>query len=111
MSEFFQSKIFKLFLALAALIFILMLRSSFVQGNANFFSDMVGMVTTPLQKLTSSVEESTGGFWGRLFSADELYEENKKINDATNRLEELESNVENPNFEKIAILKSDIEKY
>lgn len=42
---------------------------------------------------------------------DELYEENKKISDASEKLEELESNVENPDFEKIAILKSDIEKY
>ena len=86
MSEFFQSKIFKLFLALAALIFILMLRSSFVQGNANFFSDMVGMVTTPLQKSTAAVSESAGGFWKRLFSADELYEENQQLKEEVNLL-------------------------
>lgn len=79
MSEFFHSKIFKLFLALAVLIFILMLRSSFAQGNANFFSDMVGFVTTPIQKATASVSGSADSLWQRMFSADELYEENQRL--------------------------------
>ena len=99
MSEFFQSKIFKLFLALAALIFILMLRSSFVQGNANFFSDMVGMVTTPLQKSTAAVSESAGGFWKRLFSADELYEENQQLKEQIRVLTEQQVELEQYRWE------------
>ena len=99
MSEFFQSKIFKLFLALAALIFVLMLRSSFVQGNSNFFSDMVGMVTTPLQKLTASVSDSAGGFWGRLFSADELYEENQQLKEQIRVLTEQQVELEQYRWE------------
>ena len=99
MSEFFQSKIFKLFLALAALILVLMLRSSFVQGNSNFFSDMVGMVTTPLQKLTASVSDSAGGFWGRLFSADELYEENQQLKEQIRVLTEQQVELEQYRWE------------
>ena len=99
MSEFFQSKIFKLFLALAALIFILMLRSSFVQGNANFFSDMVGIVTTPLQKSTAAVSESAGGFWKRLFSADELYEENQQLKEQIRVLTEQQVELEQYRWE------------
>lgn len=99
MSEFFQSKIFKLFLALAALILVLMLRSSFAQGNSNFFSDMVGMVTTPLQKATSSVSNSAGGFWERLFSADELYEENQQLKEQLRVLTEQQVELEQYRWE------------
>ena len=42
---------------------------------------------------------------------DELYTANKNIAEETKKLEELENNVEDPDFEKIALIKSDIEKY
>ncbi len=99
MSEFFQSKIFKLFIALAVLIILLMFRGSIVQGNSNFFSDMVGMVTTPLQKATSSVSESAGGFWARLFSAEELYEENQQLKEQIRVLTEQQVELEQYRWE------------
>ncbi len=42
---------------------------------------------------------------------DELYTVNKKMSDAKQELSELESNMENPDYERIALLKSDIEKF
>ena len=42
---------------------------------------------------------------------DELYIANKKIADYSVELEELENNVENPDYEKQAMVKSELEKY
>ncbi len=42
---------------------------------------------------------------------DELYIANKRVNDATDKLNELEEETENPDYEKQALLKADIEKY
>ncbi len=42
---------------------------------------------------------------------DELYVANKKIADCSKKLEELTAQVENPDYEKQALLKADIEKY
>ncbi len=44
-------------------------------------------------------------------SIDELYLNNKKISDLSRRLEELNADVENPDYEKQAMVKADIEKY
>jgi len=42
---------------------------------------------------------------------DELYVANKKIAECSRRLEELEAEVDNPDYEQLALVKSDIEKY
>ncbi len=44
-------------------------------------------------------------------AVDELYVANKKVADLTIKLEELEQEVENPDYEKQALLKSDLQKY
>ena len=44
-------------------------------------------------------------------AVDELYLANKKVAEYTIKLEELEAEVENPDYEKQALLKSDLEKY
>ncbi len=44
-------------------------------------------------------------------AVDELYTVNKKVAECSVTLEELEANVENPDYEKQALIKSDLEKY
>ncbi len=44
-------------------------------------------------------------------AVDELYTANKKIGEYSVELEELENNVENPDYEKQAMVKSELEKY
>ncbi len=44
-------------------------------------------------------------------AVDELYTANKKIGEYSVELEELENNVENPDYEKQALVKSELEKY
>ena len=42
---------------------------------------------------------------------DNLYLANKKVADCSIKLEQLEADVENPDYEKLALVKSDLEKY
>ena len=44
-------------------------------------------------------------------AVDELYAVNKKIKESTLQLESLEADLDNPNYEKLANVKADIEKY
>lgn len=44
-------------------------------------------------------------------SVDELYNVNKKIADLNNEKQSLEANVDNPNYERLAIIKADLAKY
>ena len=99
MSEFFQSKIFKLFVAIAVILFALMLRASMVAGKANFATNLVSFITAPLQKITSSVSESTGGFFERYLNADEIYEENQELKEQIRILTEQQVELEQYRWE------------
>ncbi len=99
MSEFFHSKIFKLFVVLALIIFVLMFRNSFAPGNSNFFSDIVGMITTPIQKVTASVGEAADHVKSRIFRADELYEENQQLKEQVRVLMEQQVELEQYRWE------------
>ena len=99
MSEFFHSKIFKLFVAIGVILFVLLLRASMVQGTATIATNMVSFFTTPLQKMTSSVSQSVGGFFDRYFSADEIYEENQQLKEQIRILTEQQVELEQYRWE------------
>ncbi len=99
MSEFFQSKIFKLFLAIGVVLFALLLRASMVQGSANLATNVVSFLTSPFQKVTSSVSESTGGFFDRILHADEIYEENQQLKEQIRILTEQQVELEQYRWE------------
>lgn len=99
MSEFFQSKIFKLFVAIAVILFALLLRASMVQGTANLVTNTVSFLTAPLQKVTASVSASFGGFFDRYFSADEIYEENQQLKEQIRILTEQQVELEQYRWE------------
>ena len=99
MSEFFQSKIFKLFAAIAVILFALLLRASMVQGGSSVLSNLVGLVTTPLQKVTASVSNSIDNFFDRYLSADEIYEENQQLKEQIRILTEQQVELEQYRWE------------
>ncbi len=99
MSEFFQSKIFKLFMAIAVLLFALLLRASMVQGSANFASNILGLITAPFQKVTAAVGESTGGFFDRILHANDIYEENLELKEQIRILTEQQVELEQYRWE------------
>jgi len=55
MDEFFHSKIFKIFVAIAVVLLGLFLRASMEQGVSTIVTDLVSFLTTPLQKVTASI--------------------------------------------------------
>lgn len=99
MSEFFQSKIFKLFVAIAVLLFALLLRAAFAQGSANVATNLVGFFTTPLQKVTASASESVGSFFDRWLHVDEIYGENQELKEQIRVLTEQQLELEQYRWE------------
>lgn len=99
MHEFFHSKIFKLFVALAIVLAGLMLRASMSPGSGNPVTNVVGFFTAPLQNLTSSVSESTGSMMDRYFNADEIYQENQQLKEQIRILTEQQVELEQYRWE------------
>ena len=61
MGDFFRSIQFKIFVAVALVLFGLMLNSSVRNGVAGFGEGIVGSIITPLQKLSTSISNAVGG--------------------------------------------------
>lgn len=99
MSEFFHSKIFKVFVAIAVILFALLLRASMVQGTASVATNLVSLFTAPLQKMTASVSNSTGNFLDRYLHADEIYEENQQLKEQIRVLTEQQVELEQYRWE------------
>lgn len=99
MHEFFHSKIFKLFVALAIVLAGLMLRASMSPGSGNLVTNVVGFFTAPLQNLTSSASESTGSMMDRYFNADEIYQENQQLKEQIRILTEQQVELEQYRWE------------
>lgn len=99
MSEFFHSKIFKLFAAIAVVLLALLLRASLVQGKAGLLTNVVGFFTAPLQKLTASVSNTSDNFFDRYLHADEIYEENQQLKEQIRVLTEQQVELEQYRWE------------
>ena len=84
MKEFFHSKVFKLFLAIGIVLFALLLRATMTQGASTLFNNALGLVTTPIQKVTASIS----GIFDRYLHVDEVYEENENLREEIRRLNE-----------------------
>ncbi len=99
MGEFLHSKIFKLFVAIAVILLALLLRASLVQGTASIATNLVGFITTPLQKMTAAISNSTDSFWERYLHADEIYEENQQLKEQIRVLTEQQVELEQYRWE------------
>lgn len=84
MKEFFHSRVFKLFLAIGIVLFALFLRATLTQGVSTIFSNALGLITTPIQRVTASVS----GVFDRYLHIDEVYEENESLREEIRRLNE-----------------------
>ena len=105
MSEFFQSKIFKLFVAIAVILFALLLRVSMVQGTSTVATNVVSFLTVPLQKVTASISGSVGSFFDRYLNADEVYEENQQLKEQIRVLTENQVELEQYRWENESLKK------
>jgi len=99
MDEFFHSKIFKIFVAIAVVLLGLFLRASMEQGVSTIVTDLVSFLTTPLQKVTASISNSTDSFWERYLQADAIYEENQQLKEQIRILTEQQVELEQYRWE------------
>lgn len=79
MLEFFKSRKFKIILGAIAVLFGMMLYSASSDGVSNIPQNLLEMITTPLQKLTSSVSNSTGDLLDRFLNAKNNADENERL--------------------------------
>lgn len=105
MNEFFHSKIAKLFAAIAVVLLALLLRASLTQGSATVFSNAISLITLPLEKLSSAIGGSVGGFLERYTQADALYEENQQLKEQLRILTENQVELEKYRWENESLRK------
>lgn len=105
MKEFFSSKIFKLFIALTIILFAFMLRATLTEGFSNVVSSIVGVVTTPIQKATSSFTDSVTEFLYKFVHINDIAEENQLLKDENRDLNEQMADYENIKHENETLKK------
>lgn len=69
MKDFFQSTKFKILAAVFVVLCAFMLRATMSGGLTPLTSQLLSVVTTPLQSAASGISESVGGLYRHLFQA------------------------------------------
>lgn len=88
MRDFLNSWKFKLILALAALLFGVMLYSASTNGEGNAIQNIISFVTVPFQKGATYISDSVTGFFDRYMQSAENYEENLRLKQINRELRE-----------------------
>lgn len=79
MIEFLKSKKFKIIIAIVALLFGMMLYSASSEGVANIPKNLLAMVTTPFQSVTSFLSDATGSFFDTFLNSSNNAKENESL--------------------------------
>lgn len=96
MKEFFHSKIFKLFVALAIVLFAFMLRATMTEGLSTVIAKVIGTVSTPLQSVTASMTDSVTEFLNKFVRVNDISAENERLKEENRAL--LEKIVDYDNY-------------
>ena len=86
MKDFFQSTKFKILAAVFVVLCAFMLRATMSGGLTPLTSQLLSVVTTPLQSAASGISESVGGLYRHLFQAGEIEEENAQLEEKVRTL-------------------------
>lgn len=86
MGDFFKSIRFKTLVAVLAFLLAFMLRAAYTGGLAPMTSQILGILTNPLQKASASVSASFSGLFDRMFRSGEILEENERLKEENRRL-------------------------
>lgn len=89
MNNFFRSRFFIGLIITTVIILALAIFSTVTRDKANFITDAVGVVVTPVQRVFYSIGNATGEFFGRFKSMTEYRKENESLK---GRIRELENN-------------------
>jgi len=86
LKDFLGSLRFKILVGLMTVLLGFMIASVYTGGAAPMFSQMVSIVTTPVQRVTSSVSAGVSGFFDQFLSAGQVYEENQRLREELNAM-------------------------
>ena len=86
MKEFLNSLRFKILAAVLIVLFGFIIASVYTGGAAPLFSQLMGFVTTPMQRLSSGITGGVTGFFEKFLSAGEVYEQNRRLQGEINEL-------------------------
>ena len=95
MKEFFHSWVFKVLLALCIVMFAFLLRATMTMGASTVVEQIVGIITAPVQSLTSGLSGSITGFLDQFLRASEISQENKQLREENRKLIEQMVDYEN----------------
>lgn len=79
MQDFFKSWRFKILAAVCIVLIAFMLRAAYTGGLGTIVSNTVGFITTPLQKVSSSISDVATGFFETYLRAGAIKEENTQL--------------------------------
>lgn len=79
MGDFFKSLKFKILLSILIVMFAFMIKALATGGSATLIANLVGIISTPIQSITSSIDNSVGDFFSQFFTIDNLKEENSQL--------------------------------
>jgi rod shape-determining protein MreC len=110
MSEFLKSVRFKILAAVLAVMAGFMVMSIYTGGTASFFSQLLSLVTMPVQRFSADVAEDATSFLDRFLNASKTYEQNailrEQLNNAYERLVDYDKiKHENEQFREIIGMK------
>lgn len=95
MKEFFHSWVFKVLLALCIVMFAFLLRATMTMGASTVVEQIVGIITAPVQSLTSGLSGSITGFLDQFLRASEISQENEQLREENRKLIEQMVDYEN----------------
>ena len=88
MKDFFSSIRFKILVGVAIVLCAFMLRAAWTGGFGTLTSSVLGAITAPLQKVSSSISGAVGGFLDGFANAGRLRQENEELKEQMRELNE-----------------------
>lgn len=88
MRDFFKSLHFKILLAVLVVLVAFLLRAAYMGGLGTMSSYVLGLVTTPLQQVSSRISYTVTGVLDTLFRAGEYRDENERLREELRQLRE-----------------------
>lgn len=88
MRDFFHSVQFKILVTLLVFVVVFMFVTAYLGGRDAPLNQAFGLVTVPLQRLSSSISGAASGFFEKYVQAQKLYEENEALREENIRLRE-----------------------
>ncbi len=86
MGDFFKSTRFKILLGVLILLLFFMLRAAYTGGLSPLISQALGLIVTPLQRTSSAIADSVGGFFQRYTYVDQIAKQNDQLQEEVNQL-------------------------